>query len=56
MARKELTNVYLKPSQVKKIDEYIQANYMRLKAQGKANRSAVVREIVDEWAKKRKPS
>jgi len=53
LVRKGLRNVYITDKEAKLIDEYIQQNYMELKAKGKANRSAVVRMIVKFWAKQK---
>ena len=54
MVRKGLNTVYLTDKEAEVIDRYIQLNFMKLKKKRKANRSAIVREIVNSWAKEKR--
>jgi len=52
MVRNGLNTVYLTDKDVELIDDYIQKHFKKLKKTQKANRSAVVRDIVRWWSKR----
>ena len=53
MVRSGLNTIYLTDDEIELIDKYIQTHFMELKKTQKANRSAVVRLIVNWWAREK---
>ena len=51
MVRKGWVTVYITDKEALLLDKYIQKHFPKLRREGKANRSAVIRDVVEFWAK-----